>query len=399
MSRSGSQEQTLLGILVRLRPHWRSDTALPSRIDTLLSGDRRLGSRDRRLYRELVYAAIRYLPWIEPLLDSDPHEAARRIAWLAADIPAVRPFRSEITAGLPDCPADVDGKARILGSDSGVLTPEWFVRECPGASEASLRDVLLSRAPLWLRLQTDDPAAVFREFETLGIPWKTTALLESAVELPPGSDVARTGAYASGKVEIQDIGSQLVLHAAGVPRGGHWLDACAGAGGKTLQLASLLGAAGRVTARDVRRSALEELSLRAARSGFGERIDIAAGTGPEGGYDGVLVDAPCSGSGTWRRSPHLRWVTTEASVRAAAGLQLQLLRENASRVRPCGLLVYATCSLCSSENAAVVGSFLGISPGFEPVLAGTSLLPQAHDGDGFFVASFRRSGQVGSLAP
>jgi 16S rRNA (cytosine967-C5)-methyltransferase len=391
VSHEGSQERTLIGILGRLRPHWSSDAALPSRIDSLLSGDRRLGSRDRRLYRELIYTTLRYLPWIEPLLDKYPKEAARRIAWLAADIPAVRPFRSVVAAGLPECPWGASEKALILGCDDALLTPEWLRTECPDAFKAPLRDTLLARAPLWLRLQTEDEEAVSSELDALGLLWKKSIEVPGALELPPGSDIAKTDAFKSGKVEIQDIGSQLVLLSVEFPKRGHWLDACAGAGGKTLQLASLLGSEGRVSARDVRKSALQELSLRAERAGLGRRISISDESDPDSGFNGVLVDAPCSGSGTWRRSPHLRWTTNEKSVRAASELQLRLLLENAPRVRQAGILVYATCSLCKTENEDVVHEFLGRTPGFEPILAGKTLLPQEHNGDGFFVASFRRA--------
>jgi 16S rRNA (cytosine967-C5)-methyltransferase len=390
VSRAGSQQRTLLEILGRLRPHWATDAGLPGRIDSLLGGDRRLGSRDRRLYRELIYATLRYLPWIEPLLGPDPREAARRIAWLAADTPASREFRAETAGGLPACPADAGEKARILGADVEALTPFWFRAECPGASLPPLRETLLSRAPLWLRLQTGDPAAVLSEFDSLGWEWRPSPLLPGALELPAGTDVSRTRAYLSGLVEIQDIGSQLVLEAVGAAPGGHWLDACAGSGGKTLQLASLLGAAGRVTARDVRPAALEELSRRAARAGLGDRIGIGDSVDPQGGFDAVLVDAPCSGSGTWRRAPHLRWVTTAASVAAAALLQERLLVESAPRVRVGGILAYATCSLCRTENEGVARSFLAREGNFEAVIRGRTLLPQSHDGDGFFVATFRR---------
>jgi len=390
VSRVGSQKRTLIGLLGRLRPHWRRDAGLPARIDSLLGGDRRLGARDRRLYRELIYAALRYLPWVESLLESDPSEAVRRIAWLAADTPSVRPFRAEVSGDLPPCPPGATGKALVLGADPDALTPAWFLAECPGASAAPLRDALLSRAPLWLRLQAADPAPALREFDRLGWAWRRSPLLAGAVELPPDTDVARSQPFQSGAVEIQDIGSQLVLESVGVPPGGRWLDACAGAGGKTLQLAGLLGPGGRVCARDLRRAPLEALSARAQRAGLAGRIDVGGRTDPPGGFDGVLVDAPCSGSGTWRRSPHLRWVTTAAVVRAAAARQLALLRENAARVRPGGVLVYATCSLCRTENESVVEAFLGETRGIEPALEGVRLLPQSHDGDGFFVASFRR---------
>ena len=392
MSRAGSQKRTLVGLLGRLRPHWRNDAALPARIDSLLGGDRRLGSRDRRLYREMVYAALRYLPWVEAFLEPDPGEAVRRIAWLASETPSTRAFRDEISGGLPPCPPGVDAKAALLGADPDALTPGWFRAECPEAFLAPLRDALVTRAPLWLRLQTAEPGPVLLEFERRGWPWRRSPLLAGAVSLPPDCDVSRSDAYRSGRVEIQDVGSQLVLESVRVSPRGHWLDACAGAGGKTLQLASLLGAAGRVCARDVRRAPLEELSARATRAGLAGRIEVGSRTDPPGGFDGVLVDAPCSGSGTWRRAPHLRWVTTPGMVAGAAARQISLLRENAARTRPGGLLVYATCSLCRTENESVVEAFLRGSPGMEPELAGMRLMPQSHDGDGFFVASFRRTG-------
>jgi 16S rRNA (cytosine967-C5)-methyltransferase len=196
--------------------------------------------------------------------------------------------------------------------------------------------------------------------------------------------------YRQGRFEVQDAGSQLVLESAGVAPGGRWLDACAGAGGKSLQLAALLGPQGRVTARDARPEPLEELRARAARAGLGGRITTGEAPDPPGGFDGVLVDAPCSGSGTWRRAPHLRWVTTPAGVESAARLQLRLLLENAPRVRRGGVLVYATCSLCRSENERVAAAFLGQATGLVAAAQPSRLMPWEHDGDGFFAAVFRR---------
>jgi 16S rRNA (cytosine967-C5)-methyltransferase len=395
VSRAGSQQRTLLGILGRLRTHWRIDPGLPSRIDSTLGGDRRLGSRDRRLYRELVYTVLRYLPWIEPLLDSDPPGAAARTAWLAADTPPVRAFREAMTEGMPPCPSGVIEKARFLGVDAEALIPAWFRLECPEAFSMPLLDILQTRAPLWIRIQSDDAGSVLREFEGLGWTWRRSPMLPNAVALPLDADVTKTDAFRSGQVEIQDVGSQIILESVGVKAGGHWLDACAGAGGKTLQLATLLGAAGHVTARDVRRAALLELSARAIRAGMERNISVGSRMDPAGGFDGVLVDAPCTGSGTWRRSPHLKWVTTQRGVREAATVQLGLLRSNAPLVKPGGMLVYATCSLCRSENESVVEAFLGETKGFAAAIAGKRLMPQDHDGDGYFVASFRRHSPLG----
>lgn len=391
MSRAGSQQRSLLEILAKLRPHWRREAALPARIDSLLSRDRRLGSRDRKFYRELVYAALRYLPWVEPLLDSSPPEAARRIAWLAQDSPGVGPFRNEVAGDLPPCPPGADLKAGILGEDPRALSPGWLAEECPEALLSPLRDALLSRAPLWLRLQGGDPEVALGEFAARNWAVGRSPVVPGALRLEAGLDVARTSAYQSGRVEIQDIGSQAILESVGVASGGHWLDACAGSGGKTLQLATLLGPKGRVTARDVRESALVELSVRASRAGVGDRIEIGTARDPDGGFDGVLVDAPCSGSGTWRRSPHLRWVTEPSAIRSAASLQLSLLLENTPRVRPGGTLVYSTCSLCRTENEAVAEGFLGESVGFIPQFGGRRIAPPELDGDAFFVASFKRA--------
>jgi 16S rRNA (cytosine967-C5)-methyltransferase len=402
MSRAGSQSRTLAALLGRLRPHWHTDAALPGRIDALLGGDRRLGSRDRRLYRELIYTTLRYLPWIEPelgTLDGPPAKAGRaleRIAWLSAETPATHDFRTEFASALPPCPADSASKAGVLGLNPDLLEPDWFKAECPDAARPALRDSLLSRAPLWLRLQTDESREVYGEFGRMGWDFRVSDLLPDAVRIAGDADLTRTRSHREGRIEIQDLGSQLVLESVGVEPGGRWLDACAGAGGKTLQLARLLGAAGRVEARDVRRSALEELERRAQRAGLSGRIGRA---GP--GFDGVLVDAPCTGTGTWRRSPHLKWVTRAQRVVEAASIQLSLLGEQAGEVRPGGRLVYATCSLCRSENEAVVEAFLSAHPAFEPSPldpgrggdsrgAGAYFWPQVHDGDGFFVASLRR---------
>src|SRR3954465_13264083 len=101
MSVASSQAQTFLRLVHQLQPRWRRDHGLPRTIQSLLAGERRFGSRDRRLYRELIYTTLRYLPWIEPLLDAQSDEAVRRVAWLAADLPATKPFRAAFATGEP----------------------------------------------------------------------------------------------------------------------------------------------------------------------------------------------------------------------------------------------------------------------------------------------------------
>lgn len=361
---------------------------LPARIQTLLARNRAFGSRDRRLYRELIYTTLRFLPWIEPLLDSAPEEAVRRVALLASDVPATTAFRREFATGEPP------------EGDRAELLPAWFRAHCAEIFSGAELDAQLRRASLWLRLQTDDAPSVFAEFDDRGWRWQRSEILPRAVELLAEADVTQTDAWEQGRIEVQDIGSQLILESAGVTLGERWLDACAGAGGKTLQLAALLGRTGHVDAYDIRPAALTELETRARRAAL-PNITIAR-TPPAKIYDGVLVDAPCSGSGTWRRSPHLKWTTTESQLARAAETQRALLQEFSARVRPGGRLIYATCSLSHVENEDVVTGFLAAHPEFRaepPERAfdatsrshGLAILPAQHNSDGFFVASLRRA--------
>jgi len=337
----------------------------------------------------MIYTALRHLPWVEPWLDRDPAHAARIIAWLAADTPATASFRESIAGDWPPAPADLAGRAAFLNESPEGILPGWFRAHCPDIYSGVELDAQARRAPLWLRLQTDAPGPVLDELEGKGWPIRRAAFLDTAVRVLAEADVTKTAAFQSGGIEVQDAGSQLVLAAADPAPGGRWLDACAGAGGKTLQLARMVGPGGSVDAHDIRPAALEELRDRAGRAGARNVRILASLSGSP--YDGVLVDAPCSGSGTWRRAPHLRWVTTPAGIDSAARLQLRLLVENARRVRRGGTLVYATCSLCLSENERVVEALLGQETDLAPSAPPTRLLPWEHDGDGFFVAVFRRA--------
>ncbi|MBI5693744.1 MAG: RsmB/NOP family class I SAM-dependent RNA methyltransferase [Verrucomicrobia bacterium] len=389
MDAAANQHRVFRRLLEDLRPHWRRDPGLPARIQGLFATHREFGSRDRRLYRELLYTTLRHLPWIEPHLVGAAEEAIRRVAWLAADTPATRPFRAAFATGEPP------------SGDRTELLPAWFRAHAPELFLEPELSAQLSRPPLWIRLQTDSPASVQAEFERLGWTLAPSGVLPEAFRVGSEVDVTRTDAWQEGRLEVQDLGSQLLLATVAVSPGSRWLDACAGAGGKTLQLARLVGPRGAVEAFDIRPAALAELRRRANRGGF-SWVRTLTRLEPAASYDGVLIDAPCSGSGTWRRAPHLKWVTSEADVAAAAGRQLQLLRDHAPRVRPGGQLVYSTCSLSRRENEQIAAAFLAEHPGYVPVPptgtfgfqpaagVGLTVWPARHDSDGFFVAAFRR---------
>ena len=393
-----NQQQVFLRLWRGLQPHVRTDRHLPARLAEALR-HREFGARDRRLYRELLYTALRYLPWIEELAARSPDQVLRAVAWLAADTPATHRFREALAADLSAPSPTVAGRAAVLGVD-GVPLPGWFRAHCPDAFVPPNLEALLARAPLWIRMQTAQPEAVFAELAARGWRWRESEVQDAACEVLDEADVTDTAAYRDGRFEIQDLGSQLVLGSVDVTRGSHWLDACAGAGGKTLQLAGFVGATGRVDACDVRPAALEELDRRAQRSGI-SNIEIRSTVPADATYDGVLVDAPCSGSGTWRRAPHLKWCTTPADVEAQAARQQELLARMAKLVRPGGRLVYATCSLSRRENQEVVAAFLATQPDFTEVAPtgscggaagapGLVFLPAQHNTDGFYVATLRR---------
>jgi 16S rRNA (cytosine967-C5)-methyltransferase len=385
-----NQLRILRGLWTRLQP---LDRSTPARLQTLLA-DRRFGGRDRRLYRELLLTALRHARTLPPPGAINATEADA-LAWAAILARACAATRE--TEAFRATFAPVDSGTAPSAPDLLSLMPDWFADECDtGLSPADTASALLARAPLWVRLQTDSPAAVLAEWRALGWTAEPHPALPDAFKLPPETKVTACPLYQAGHYEIQDAGSQRILadvlaaHPAPGPR---WLDACAGAGGKTLQLARLLGPAARIDATDPRAAALAELRARATRAGLAPRIrTLAAASDASRDYDGVLVDAPCAGSGTWRRAPHLMACTTRADLAAAAELQRAILAEASARVRPGGLLVYATCSIARTENRLVAEGFLASHGNtFQPSSPTRPIAPGVEDNDGFYVATFRRN--------
>jgi 16S rRNA (cytosine967-C5)-methyltransferase len=384
VSRIENQKRLFLELMAELRPHWHRQANQPQHLAHWL-GRHRAGSRDRKLYRELAYTAWRTVPRISELSDDD----------LVCHV-ASRAERTKATAGFIDAYQTVEAPSQ----DSVLaMLPEWVSEECPDVLSPSHSDLLLQRAPLWIRLQTSDSAAVADELDSAGISFKPSAIIPQAWRIEADAPLQSTRGFLEGLFEIQDIGSQSLLHALPGILNGRWLDACAGAGGKTLQLAQRLSSAGEVIAHDIRRVALEQLSIRAQRA---RMQNVTVDTAPTGLFDGVLVDAPCSGSGTWRRSPHLKWSTSRESIRQSAEQQIEILNQFSASVKPNGLLIYATCSLCRTENQNVASAFLAEHSNFAasplhdprnqgPIPAGQlAILPADLDSDAYFMAAFKR---------
>jgi 16S rRNA (cytosine967-C5)-methyltransferase len=230
--------------------------------------------------------------------------------------------------------------------------------------------------------------------------------LTRAARLDEDVDVYHLEAFKKGELEIQDLSAQAVGLACDPDPGERWWDACAGAGGKALHLAALMGGKGVVVATDVNERKLKEAVRRARRSPWRNLTTKAWDgrhvAGKAGSFDGVLVDAPCSALGTWRRNPDARWSLDRATIPRLAALQCNLLHAASAGVRPGGALVYSVCTLTLAETTEVVRSFLASHPTFRldlfphpftgaPTDGTLTIWPMEADSDAMFVARMVRS--------
>ena len=345
------------------------------------------GSSDRRAVRELAYGAIRKCGEV-------PHSGRAAMLTLAKDDPAV----AALFDGSPHAPAE---KAEGERYARPGIAPAWLeklltVSDITG-DEAS---GLLGRAPLDLRVN-----ALKAGRETLELPVESEATIaRDGLRLPAGTQVEQWPAYKAGLIEVQDTGSQLVCEVVAARAGETVIDLCAGAGGKTLALAAAMENRGTLLACDTDRGRLSRLLPRAERAGvtIAETLlldparENAALAAWQHKADAVLVDAPCSGTGTWRRNPEGRWRLSPRELERLRILQARLLDIAARLVRPGGRLVYATCSLLDAEGPDQIAAFLARNAAFrtDPPLmeaglprgSGIRFTPYQDGTDGFFVA-------------
>lgn len=297
--------------------------------------------------------------------------------------------------------------------------PDWVLPALSarfGGRLAEEAAALEAEAPLDLRanLLKTDRATAARTLAAEGIATEPTPLSPWGLRLPSRRPVTGSAAYRDGLIEVQDEGSQLIALLAEARPGMRVADYCAGAAGKTLAMAATMGNRGRITACDTSAPRLEGAAKRLRRAGVdnAERHLLAPGDRwakrRAGSFDRVLVDAPCTGTGTWRRNPDARLRTRPQDLAELAAMQYEILARASELVRPGGRLVYATCSLLPQENEEQMDRFLARSPGFAPVplerlwpglLPGValpcvgpwmSLSPGANGTDGFFCAVLER---------
>lgn len=380
---------------------------------------RQLGHADRAFVAETVFAVLRRGRSIEARCAGQLSDRRRLLAtlalvrgWSQRELAPVLKASEEAwlaaTKAMPE--ADLPPAVRCD-------LPDWLYQRLEqqfGADETlALAHAINQSAPLDLRVNTlkADREAVLAKLAADGIAAQPGALSPLAVRLRDKPALARHPLFLEGAFEVQDEGSQLLGFLLDPKRGEMVVDFCAGAGGKTLLLGALMRNTGRLYAFDVSDKRLANLKPRLARSGLSnvhpgrieherdQKIKRLAGKA-----DRVLVDAPCSGLGTLRRNPDLKWRQSETSVAELTLKQASILDAAATLVRPGGRLVYATCSLLTVENDAVVAAFLEKHPDFSLLPAAgllgkqgiacedevLRLLPHRHNTDGFFAAAMER---------
>ncbi len=416
MSLRANQLAMLASAIERVR---RFDTPSDTGLSAFFRAHPALGQRDRAFVAEGVFAMLRRLRSLEALAESgEPRRLALAVVvremghslrdlepvLSGADAAWVKGFKSRLANALPPAVAHD--------------LPDWLWERL-GAAYGDAERAALARAwqqPATLDLRvnpikaTRDDALAALAAEGLDVaptPWSPLG-----IRVGGRPSLARNPWLADGRLEVQDEGSQLIGYVVAPRRGEMVVDFCAGAGGKTLLLGALMRSQGRLYAFDVAAKRLAGLDPRLKRSGLSNvHPQVLAGERDTkvkrlaGKIDRVLVDAPCTGFGTLRRNPDLKWRQPESAVAELAAKQAAILAAAATLVKPGGRLVYATCSVLPEENEAIVAAFLASNPAYmqgdaaaELRRAGIGLdtgptlrlFPHTHGCDGFFAALLER---------
>jgi 16S rRNA (cytosine967-C5)-methyltransferase len=389
--------------------------------------NRSMGPRERATLAETVYTVLRKKLLFDHLSPSGSGPKERRMAILGFHGP--RDFlKSALTeqekSWLDQC--DSINPADLLERHRHNL-PEWLVeplKQQLGGEFWALVDSLNQPAPLDLRVNTlnDKRADVQKELKLAGIASRETPYSPWGLRLDSKHALTKLDAFARGAIEVQDEGSQLLALLLDAKRGEMVVDFCAGAGGKTLAIGASMRNTGRLYAFDTSAHRLDALKPRLARSKLSnvhpaaiaherdDRIKRLAGK-----IDRVIVDAPCSGLGTLRRNPDLKWRQSPQSVQEMTVKQAAILQSAARLLKPGGRLVYATCSLLPAENEVIAQAFSEANREFSPLPAAEvlsnlkvkdadalcsggetaknylRLWPHRHQTDGFFAAIWTRN--------
>lgn len=380
------------------------------------------GLRDRGEIAEAVFDVLRHLRRYRQFAESGQGSAVRRLAVLG--LASVWP-RATLNTGLDEAERAWLDHVQSFPVDSlpravRYSIPDWLDERLANFPEPeALLDALNRPAPLDLRvnplkMDRDALLAAWREGSEARWDAQPTPYSPWGLRILGRPPINRWGAFLRGEIEVQDEGSQLLVALVAPRRGEMVIDYCAGAGGKTLLLGALMRSTGRLYAFDVSAARLARAKPRFARSGLSNVVPVVIAERNDqrvrrlrGKAHRVLVDAPCSGLGTLRRNPDLKWRQHPQTLQELCQTQAAILREAAGCVRPGGRLVYASCSILPEENEHQVQAFLAEHPefslldagailadrGIQPGLEGPylRLRPDVHGTDAFFAAVLQRS--------
>lgn len=389
-------------ILAKLAPGDRADTALRGYFEA----HRYLQPSARRAVSHAIFVYFRWISWLDPKasaqkrleqaddlqkrFDTDPKSAKPETLAIRA-VPA---WVWEEVA-LPDAETKA-AYLRQLQRD-----PALWLRARPGQAKALVKSLAAGELAPTFSIQGSE-FSVQGPNSTQNLELKTPNLIATdAVRFTGVQDLFKTEQFKTGEFEIQDLASQLVGIACAPKPGETWWDTCAGEGGKTLHLCDLMQNKGVVWASDRHSGRLETLKRRTSRAKlFNYRAALWDGSPrlpTKAKFDGILVDAPCSGVGTWQRNPQARWTSSLNDVTELAVTQLALLNQVANSLKPGGRLVYSVCTLTRRETTGVTETFSAAHPELEPDPvfgpsggATTTLWPHAFNANGMFLAAWRR---------
>ncbi len=386
-------------VITALEEIFEQDFYADKVIQRHLKANSKWGARDRRFFAETVYEIVRWKRLLTYLADTDAHDywALWAAYWLRAgnelpDWPEVRDFTAEEISQR-----EKDNTSFAIAQS----IPDWM----NSRGEAELGETwkpamraLNSPAEVYLRANAlkTTPEALLEVLETQGISArKFSSDLPSALKLNERKNVFITEAFRSGLFEVQDAASQMVAPLLGVEPGHRVIDACAGAGGKSLHLASLMKNKGKIISLDIHEWKLKELKIRARRAGVDviETRVIESSKTIKRMYetaDRVLLDVPCSGMGVLRRNPDSKWKLSNEEIDRLHGLQYEILTSYSKMTKHGGQMVYATCSLLPSENEKQIEKFLSENGSEWDLVKQIHLRPDREGYDGFYAALLKR---------
>ena len=360
----------------------------------------RLGSRDRRWIAERVYGVLRFWRRLWFVLDVEPTSARLIEVVLLLDLLEGQEWRGDLgRLGVFSEPSDWKKKVELARIHPAVWhsVPDWLMREGEeqlGKQWLHVLQASLQMAPVDLRVNAllTSPEQAKKKLEQEGVSLQE--LGDSALTLLERKNVFSTQAFRDGWFEVQDRASQKVAPFLQVQPGQVVIDACAGGGGKTLHLASLMRNQGKILALDIDSKRLENLKLRArrARVSMIETREISSTKvfkRLRDRADALLLDVPCSGSGVWRRKPQNKWWLSSEKLNELHNTQNDILERSQGMLKVGGVMVYSTCSVFPSENRQQVDAFLQRHPEFS-LEDEWNNLPSPETGDGFYMARLRR---------